>query len=130
MQNDKERKEEFKDRLRRAMNVRGMKSVELCERSGVPKSAVSYYLAGKSKPKADRLYIISKALDVSEAWLMGYDVPMDRAEKQKKIDQLAELIDKLRSDPDFFEAVSLLSKLPPEQFESVKLLMAAALPNK
>lgn len=130
MQNDKERKEEFKDRLRRAMSVRGMKSVELCERSGVPKSAVSYYLAGKSKPKADRLYIISKALDVSEAWLMGYDVPMDRAEKQKKIDQLAELIDKLRSDPDFFEAVSLLSKLPPEQFESVKLLMAAALPNK
>lgn len=130
MQNDKERKEAFKDRLRRAMSVRGMKSVELCERSGVPKSAVSYYLAGKSKPKADRLYIISKALDVSEAWLMGYDVPMDRAEKQKKVDQLAELIDKLRSDPDFFEAVSLLSKLPPEQFESVKLLMAAALPNK
>lgn len=130
MQNDKERKEAFKDRLRRAMSVRGMKSVELCERSGVPKSAVSYYLAGKSKPKADRLYIISKALDVSEAWLMGYDVPMDRAEKQKKVDQLAELIDQLRSDPDFFEAVSLLSKLPPEQFESVKLLMAAALPNK
>lgn len=130
MQNDKERKEAFKDRLRRAMSVRGMKSVELCERSGVPKSAVSYYLAGKSKPKADRLYIISKALDVSEAWLMGYDVPMDRAEKQKKVDQLAELIDQLRSDPEFFEAVSLLSKLPPEQFESVKLLMAAALPNK
>lgn len=130
MQNDKERKEAFKDRLRRAMSVRGMKSVELCERSGVPKSAVSYYLAGKSKPKADRLYIISKALDVSEAWLMGYDVPMDRAEKQKKVDQLAELIDQLRSDPDFFEAVSFLSKLSPEQFESVKLLMAAALSNK
>lgn len=130
MQNDKERKEAFKDRLRRAMSARGMKSVELCERSGVPKSAVSYYLAGKSKPKADRLYIISKALDVSEAWLMGYDVPMDRAEKQKKVDQLAELIDQLRADPDFFEAVSLLSKLSSEQFESVKLLMAAALSNK
>ena len=130
MQNDKERIAEFKDRLRKALDVRGMKAAELCEKSGVPKSAVSYYLAGRSKPKADRLHIISKALDVSEAWLMGFDVPMDRTAERKKIDQLAELIDKLRSDSDFFEAVVLLSKLSTEQYESVKLLMAAALSNK
>lgn len=53
---------------------------------------VSYYLAGKSKPKADRLHKIAKALQVSEAWLTGYDVTMQRIGTQKKNDWLASLV--------------------------------------
>jgi UDP-3-O-[3-hydroxymyristoyl] glucosamine N-acyltransferase len=30
------------------------------------------------EPKQDRIYLIAKALRVSEAWLMGFDVPMER----------------------------------------------------
>jgi repressor LexA len=62
---------EIKDRLRHALDMNNMKAVELSEKTGVPKGAISYYLSGKSKPKADRLYTIAKALDVSEAWLLG-----------------------------------------------------------
>lgn len=125
MQNDKERQTSFKERLRLAMSLRGMKAVELCEKSGVPKSAISYYLAGKSQPKADRLYIISTALDVSEVWLMGYDVPMERTQEQKKNDQLGKLVARLRRDADFFETVSLLSNLSDEKYASIKQLMTA-----
>lgn len=118
------------ERLREAMNEAGKKQIDIVKETGLQKSAISRYLSGEYEPKQDAVYLLGRALDVSEMWLWGYDVPKQRSPKQKKIDQLAELIDKLRSDPDFFEAVSLLSKLPPEQFESVKLLMAAALPNK
>ena len=37
---------------------------------------ISQYVAGKSEPGQHKLYILGKALNVSEAWLMGYDVPM------------------------------------------------------
>lgn len=118
-------KEDIKDRLRRAMAANNMKAVDLCEKTGIPKSAVSYYLAGKSEPKADRVHLISKVLGVSEAWLLGYDVPMERGDEQKKNDKLAELIVKMRADNDFYNVVAALSELPAEQYESIKGLLVA-----
>ena len=116
---------EIKDRLREALSVRNMKAVDLVEVSGVPKSAISFYLAGKSKPKADRLYIIAQALDVNEAWLLGYNVPMARSQEAKKNDLLAKLVVKMRQDPDFLDTVAELSELDDEQFKNVKGIISA-----
>lgn len=69
----------FASRLRQAMTMRGIKQVELCEMTGIPKSALSQYLRGSFEPKQDRLWTLAKALGVSEAWLMGYEVDMNRA---------------------------------------------------
>lgn len=71
-------KKEFKDRLNEAMNFRNMKSVELAEKTGLHKSRISQYTNGVYEAKQDALYKLAKALDVSEAWLMGYDVPMEK----------------------------------------------------
>lgn len=116
MKNGRERQSALKNRLTEALDIRGMKASELCEKTGIPKGAISYYKAGKSQPKADRLYSISVALNVSEAWLLGYDVPMERTAEQKKNDQLAGLIVRMRSDTDFFEAVSALAKIPTDKY--------------
>lgn len=116
---------ELKDRLQQALDRKGWKAVDLVERTGIPKGAISYYLAGKSKPKADRLYIIAQALNVSEAWLLGYDVPMGRTDDQKKNDQLAKLIVKLRSDESFFNTVSALAGLPESKYKSIEQLVSA-----
>ena len=116
---------EIKDRLKEALKMRGMRAVDLVEATGVPKSAISFYLAGKSQPKADRLYIIAQALDISEAWLLGYDVPMRRTDDQKKNDQLAKLIVRLRRDDEFFKTVSALGELTESQYKSIAQLIAA-----
>ena len=68
----------FCDRLNQIMQEKNITSMELCEKTGIPKSAMSQYRSGSFKPKADRIYLLSKALNVSEAWLMGYDVPMEK----------------------------------------------------
>ena len=115
---------ELRDRLAEALARKGWKAVDLIERTGVPKGAVSYYLAGKSKPKTDRLYIIAQALDVSEAWLLGYDVPMARTDDQKKNDQLAKLIVRLRSDEGFYNTVVALADLEEMQYRSIEQLVA------
>lgn len=116
---------ELRDRLREALTRKGWKAVDLIERTGIPKGAVSYYLAGKSKPKTDRLYIIAQALDVSEAWLLGYDVPMARTDDQKKNDQLAKLVARLRSDEGFYNTVVALSGLDENQYKGIEQLVLA-----
>lgn len=72
------KKEHCSVRLRQALRMRGVKQSELSQRADVPKSAISQYLSGKFEPKQDRIEIFANILDVSEAWLMGYDVPMSR----------------------------------------------------
>lgn len=116
---------ELKDRLREAMERRGMRAVDLVESTGIPKGTISYYLSGKTEPKADRLYILGQVLNVSEAWLLGYDVPMGRTDDQKKNDQLAKLIVKLRTDEKFYNTVSALAELTESQYRGVEQLIAA-----
>ena len=118
-------KSTVKERLRIALLEANMKPVELSERTGIPKSMISYYLNGKTKPKADRIFVISQVLGVSEAWLLGYDVPKNRTEEQKKNDDLVQVIAKLRKDPEFFEVVSKLASLPPAEYASIKQLLSA-----
>ena len=72
-------------RIADALEARGMKQYELCKLANVPKSSLSLYLKGAYEPKQDRVYDMAMALNVSEAWLMGYDVPMERQDKKKAV---------------------------------------------
>lgn len=69
---------EFYERLQEAMKENNITQTELCMRSGVKKSAMSQYVAGKFKPKQVNTYKIAKALNVSEGWLMGLDCDKSR----------------------------------------------------
>lgn len=120
-----ELKSSLKDRLRLALLEADMKPIELSERTGIPKSMISYYLNGKTKPKADRIYIICKELDVSEAWLLGYDVPKNKTVEQKKNTEIVQYVNKMRKDPEFFEVVSMLAELPAGEYQSIKGLLTA-----
>lgn len=70
------------ERIRAALTIKGMKQSDLCRLTKIPKSALSQYISGAFEPKQDRIYLMAKALNVSEAWLMGLDVPMERQAKK------------------------------------------------
>lgn len=118
-------KAKLQDRLQEAMDRRGLRAVDLVEKTGIPKGTLSYYLSGKTEPKSDRVYLLAQTLNVNEAWLLGYDVPMDRTEDQKKNDQLAKLIVKMRMDNDFYNTVAKLAELNEKQYRGVQQLIAA-----
>lgn len=80
-----EQKEACYKRIRQAMELRGIKAVDLVQATGLGKSAISQYISGKYEPKQVAIHKIAKALNVSEAWLMGYDVPIQRAEEIKTV---------------------------------------------
>ena len=73
----------FKNRLNQALEIRGMKPIELSKRTGLSKARISQYTNGVYEAKQKALYLIARALNVSEAWLMGYDVPMERLMYEK-----------------------------------------------
>lgn len=67
----------FANRLTYALMIRGIKPIELAEKTGIDKAKISSYMSGRYKAKQDGLSIMSKVLNVSPVWLMGYDVPME-----------------------------------------------------
>lgn len=110
-------------RIQDAMNLRNMKAVDICEKTKIPKSSMSMYLSGRVEPKSDRLYKIAKCLDVSESWLLGYDVPMERTQKQKNNDAISDIVVKLRTDDKFLSAVKKIYDFAPEKLESFLRLL-------
>lgn len=74
--------ESCSSRICKALQMRNMKQVDLSEKTGIPKSAISQYCSGAFRPKQKRLFLIAQALEVDEAWLMGLDVPMDRQARE------------------------------------------------
>lgn len=67
---------DFKTRLREAMDLRGIRATHLAAESGVSKARISQYLHGIYVPKTDAVLSLAAVLGVSEGWLLGKDVPM------------------------------------------------------
>lgn len=79
--------ENTSQRLNQIMRERNLRQVDVlnlckpyCKKYGVKmnKSDLSQYLAGKFLPKQDKLTVLAMGLNVSETWLMGYDVGSQR----------------------------------------------------
>lgn len=71
-------RETFADRLKLAMDRRGLKQVDLCRAAAgkgvkLGKSHVSQYVSGKTVPRADILHFLAETLEVEENWLNGMD---------------------------------------------------------
>lgn len=84
-------------RLKTIMDERGLRQVDIlnaskpyCDKFGVKlaKNDLSQYVNGKVEPGQEKLTILGLALNVSEAWLMGYDVGRSRDEKIPKAENI------------------------------------------
>ena len=112
-------------RLQEAMNSTNKKQIDLVKETGLNKSTISRYIAGTCEPKQDAIYKLAKTLNVTEMWLWGYNVSKERSDTQKKNDQLVELITLLRTDNELLDLAQKLSKLTPEQRQSIKPILSA-----
>lgn len=88
-------------RLQQVMSERNLKQVDVISLSKVHqkelgvklgKSALSQYINGKSTPDQEKLVLLARTLGVSEAWLMGYDVPMTKDSHPTNAHDIDEII--------------------------------------
>ena len=113
------------DRLKQIMQERNMKQVDIlefvlpvCKKYGLKmnKSDISQYVSGKVEPNQRKLVALAEALNVSETWLMGYEInEKESIKKKKKGKSLAKLI----ANENMLDAVVKLSKLQPGDKEMV-----------
>lgn len=68
----------FDERLREAMDKRGLRAIDLINQTGISKQSMSNYMNGRRVPKSDTIHSLAKALNVSESWLMGFDTDSEK----------------------------------------------------
>ena len=94
----------FAERLSTAMRARDLTQSDLARLTGIEPSSISNYLAGKYAAKQDKVFLLAKALNVSEAWLMGLDTPMERIDASPSFrsdeEELEEYLELLRTRPE------------------------------
>lgn len=71
-------KDSIANRIKQGLQIREMSQAELCKLTNIGKSSISQYISGDYEPKQQNIFLIAKALNVNEAWLMGHDVNMER----------------------------------------------------
>lgn len=90
------KKESTATRLKQIMQERQLRQVDILEKCKpfckkfnikLGRNDLSQYVNGKVEPGQDKLTILGMALNVSEAWLMGFDVPMERESSERQWDR-------------------------------------------
>ena len=96
------------ERLKQIMQMKDLRQSDIlrmaepyCKKYNqkLSKSDLSQFVSGKVSPGQWKLTILGLALNVSEAWLMGEDVPMERPKTPAPNDEGGldqEIIDRLR----------------------------------
>lgn len=100
------RTDSFANRLAIAMQLNNINQIELSEKTKafpktISQSLINKYLKGKAFARQDNIYILCKILNVDEAWIMGFDVPMERTP------------DELRVSSDIFQYTATDSAMMP-----------------
>jgi len=114
-------------RLREIMKERKLKQVDILNltnkhsRDGVKisKTDLSQYVNGKTEPRQDKLYILAEALDVNEAWLMGYDVDKARIPENERLNESQ------KQTPEFFAIQRNSKKLSQKEQQRLLKIMKA-----
>lgn len=97
------------DRLRQIMKEKNLRQVDIlnlalpiCAKYDVKmnKSDISQYVSGKVEPSQEKLVVLGMALNVTESWLMGFDVSSERKDTQIQAEK----------DFDVFYRFSMLSE--------------------
>lgn len=126
-------------RLTDLMNSRNMKQVDilkLCEpfckkyNQKINKSHLSQWVSGINEPNQAKLTILSLALGVSEPWLMGYDVPMERENRIANVEveyskESALLLNKIRKSTEYHDTLSKFLDLDDEKKKAVSMMIDA-----
>lgn len=127
-------------RLKQVMEERGMDQSDIlnacksmCEKFGIPLDLelLNDFVSAVAWPNQDQLAILSRALNVNETWLMGFDVPPSRElkqyslgtpdERQKECEIQNERINRL---------VELFVQLTDEQQEDIIKMVGALCPDE
>lgn len=116
---------EIGDAIRRKRKERGISQQELAELASLNYVTISKYESGKVEPGAKALARIATALDVTTDELLG------RTEEQEEdAEDIWQLRERLRRDPDFRLLFSAADKATPDHIRAAAQMLKALEPQE
>lgn len=111
------------NRIAEALSIKGWKQVDLVERTGIAKASINAWVKQNWQPKQKSLMKMAQVLGVSEMWLAGYDVPMERPVAQVKNDELVRLINIIRKDNNLQRLFTSICNLTDDQRKTIESMV-------
>ncbi len=95
---------------------------ELCKKYDIKfnKSDISQYVSGKTQPNQDKLFILSEALNVNVAWLMGFDVSMEKPNTTNINNTMLNSINNCEYNSSTLEVIKMYEQLDIEDRAEIK----------
>lgn len=128
-------KTDTSNRLKQIMSERNLKQVDILNLSipfqkkfgiKLSKSTLSQYVNSVQSPDQNRIYLLAKTLGVSEAWLMGFDVPMVESSKiendSETIEKTVSVMKKLEEPRQKIVLDTASSQLKEQKKENAKVV--------
>lgn len=105
-------------KIKELRQEKGLTLEQVASIVGVGKSTVRKWETGMiANMKRDKIAALAKALGTTPIYLMGWE------EEQKKNDIQADIILRMRSDPEFMSAVVSLYKLDKDKLHSINQML-------
>lgn len=116
--------EVVKERLREALVRKNMRQADLVAQTGIDKSQISSYLAGKYRPKQENLSLLAEALEVNEYWLLGLDEVIETTDIEKTAESRLQTYAKhIYGEREFEKLVLLYESLSDENRRKTQIYM-------
>lgn len=95
------------ERIKRLRKEKGITQAELADRLNTTKQTISKYEKGiVTNIPSDRVEALARILETTPEYILGWD----QEKTEKNNDVIAEVVVKMRTDEDFFNAVASLLK--------------------
>jgi len=111
-------KEVFAKNLKRYMEQRGKTQKELAEIVGVSAPTINEWIKAKKYPRIDKIEILADYFGCLKSDLIEEKTEEHR-EMQKKNDDLATIVVRLRTDDNFLSVVKAINEMDDEKLSSL-----------
>lgn len=81
----------FSQRLKEIIDYKGIKQAELARQLKVDRSTITKYINGENTTTTSRLDDIANYFNINPAWLLGYDVPMEKNPFKNRLKEAMQL---------------------------------------
>lgn len=99
----------FAERLKEVLVIRGITKADLSRLTGISKSSLTHYEKGDWEGKQDAVYKIARAVNVPEAWLMGFGSSIEEMRTEEKQPSVTEGLSE-----EALLIAQIVDRLPPE----------------
>ena len=102
------------------MKLHNKSRKDVCEALGISYYTFSDWVNGKKYPRMDKVEMLADYFGIKKSDLIEEKMT---EEKGKKNDTLSDVIIRMRTDEDFFEAVNIMYVLDDKKFSSIKQML-------